>query len=228
MALTSNPTSLKEQINKANPNTVPTQLQTLEFGNVLLALPTTLRRSTTAVSPYAPAATQSVPLPEDARACTVLAAYARAGAGTAGPLAVQAKGAVPAAGQISVLWSGEIATAAADAWTEVDVTYVPEKYDVRELVAAPVVADVLTLPEGITDIGAVVLIEVEALTGGAPGEKIILAPGTAVAAGEAAFSTDLLTVTFAAADAVTSARVKLGVVSRVDVQAVLEATSTLL
>ncbi len=227
MAITSNPTSLKEEFNKANPNTVPSALQTLKAGSLLTALPTTLRKKAAVTSPYAPAATLVVALPEDAKANRIFSAYARAGAGTPAALTIVANGAVPVAGQASVAGDGDVLTAAADAWTSIDVVYLPEKYDVQEY-TLPVVANVLTLPAQATAPGAVLLVEAEALTGGAVGKKIVNIPGTAPAAGNAALSAALTTVAFNAADAVTSARVKIGVGSSVDVQALLEAQSTIL
>ncbi len=92
----------------------------------------------------------------------------------------------------------------------------------------PVVANILTLPAQATTPGAVILLEAEATVGGVIGKKIVNIPGTIPAAGNAALSSALTTVTFGAADAVTTARVKIGVGSSVDVQALLEAQSTIL
>jgi hypothetical protein len=222
MSLSSSPTSLKARLDAANPNTLPSNLQTLKIGSVLAAIPTTLRKKAAVASPYALAAELVVALPEDAKAGTIFSAYARAGTGTLGPLSVVV-GATPVAGQIAVAPSGDIATAVADAWTSLDVTYLPEKYDTMEL-TLPVVADVLVLPAPALTAGAVFMLEAESLAG-APGKKIVLAPGAVPAAGQAALSLDKLTVVFAAADVVTSARVKLAVGS-LDVQALLEGQST--
>lgn len=224
MSLTSSPTSLKARLDAANPNTLPSNLQTLKIGSVLAAIPTTLRKKAAVASPYALAAELVVALPEDAKACSIFSAYARAGAGTLGPLTVVAPGTTPVAGQIAVAPSGDIATAAADAWTSLDVTYLPEKYDTMEL-TLPVVADTLVLPTPALTAGAVMLIEAESLAG-APGKKIVLAPGAVPAAGQAALALDKSTVAFAAADAVTSARVKIAIGASVDVQALLEGQSS--
>lgn len=223
MSLTSNPTSLKAQLDSANPNTLPSKLQALKVGSMFAALPTTLHKKVPAASPYILATEQAVPLPEDVKAISIFAAYAKSGTGTPGPLAVVSG--TPVAGQIAVAPNGDVVTLAADAWTDVDVTYLPAKYDVVEM-TLPVVANVLALPPAVLTPGASILLEAEAVAAGSLGKKIVMAPGTAVAAGQSALNLAKSNVAFAAADAVTSARVKLAVAASVDVQALLEAPST--
>jgi hypothetical protein len=225
MSLTSNPTSLKTQLDAANPNTLPSKLQQLKAGSIFAAIPTSLRKKTTAADPYALVAVRVVSLPEDVKAGSIFTAYARAGAGTLGPLTVLDVGVTPVAGQVAVAPNGDIATAVADAWTSLDVVYLPEKYDVAEI-TLPVTLGVMTLPPALTTPGVVLMMEAEALAAGATGKKIILIPGSAPAAGQAALNLAKTTVVFAAADVVTSARVKVAVSASVDVQALLEAAST--
>jgi hypothetical protein len=226
MALTTSPTSLKNQLNLANPNTLPSKLQQLKIGSLLNAMPTSLRQKAAVASPYVdPLTMLVVQVPEDAKANTIFRAYARAGIGVLAELAVMAPGTVPAAGQIAVAPNGDIATSAFDAWTNLDVMYLPEKYDVVEY-TLDVVANVMNLPASALAAGVVLLTEAEAIEGGTTGKKIILSAGVATAPGKVALNPALTFVSFDPADLVTKARVKLGIGASVDVQALLEAEST--
>jgi hypothetical protein len=153
-----------------------------------------------------------------------MTAYGRAGAGTPGPLAVVAG--VPAVNQVSIAPNGKVITAAADAWTDLDVSFIPEKGNVVEFdyVVVPGTG-ILTLPANITSLGAVTLLSVTATVGTLTGAKAILVPGAAPAAGQARFNTAKTQVLFAVADAVSMAHVKVLVASSPDVYAVLESTS---
>lgn len=214
---------------RANPNTLADLFRKIGLGSLLAGgIPQYKRRvdmDALGLSASNLATLDVIELPAHAKANTILRATARTGA--PGPLAVQAYGVTPGAGQIAVTPNGDIATLAADAITDVDVVYVPERADVIDTVF-PVVANVLTLPAAITAKGVVLLAEVEALVGTATGLKIILIPGAgAPAAGQARLDLALATVTFAAADAVTRARVKLAVSAAEDLAAILEASASL-
>lgn len=181
---------------------------------------------TAVVSPYSLATVQTLVLPDKSRACTILRATAKTGAGTPGEVAVVAYGATPTAGQIAVGPNGNIVALIADGWTDIDVVYTPERGNVLEVTLA-VSTNVLTLPASITATGAVLLLEAEALVGTAVGTKIPLVPGAgAPAAGQARLNLAKTTVTFAGADAVTRARVKvlLGVPATQSIDGVLSAT----
>lgn len=212
----------QQALNRSDLNTLADLLRKLGFGDILAALPTFLRKSATA------AVTYSGPSPkasaQNSPALAVTAAYARAGAGAVGPLTV-VNAVPPAAGQISIAPNGDIITAAADAWTSLDVAYQPDKGDVLEI-TTDVVANVLTLPQNALNAGPVRLLEAEALVGGATGKKFCEAIGAAPGAGEAALNAALTTVSFNAGDAVTSARVKLLVCSAKDVSALLASENT--
>lgn len=220
--------TLTQTLNRADPNTLADIFRSLKIGDVLRALPVAIRRSTTAadVSVVAAAFVVSDQF-EDARATaipegTILSAYARAGAGAPGALNPVAY--PPAvANDIAIAPNGSLVTLAADAWTDVDVSYTVEKGDVLE-VSGSVVANSLPLPSNVTIPGAVLLISANALTGASTGFKFV-ATG-APAAGEAALNAAKDAVLFNAADAVTSATVRLLVASSVDVNAALEADST--
>lgn len=212
--------TIQQALNRADPNTIADLFRSLKIGDVIRALPTTIRRRTTAASTSIAAAAFAVSgQAEEARANAIQSAYARAGAGAPGPLTVVAY--PPAApGDVAIAPNGAVVTLAADAWTDVDVSYTVEKGDVVE-VTANVTANVLTLPTNVTNPGVVTLIEAEALTGGSTGFKPIIAPGAAPAAGEANLDAPKALVQFDPADAVTKARVRLLINSSVDVSASL-------
>lgn len=221
--------SKKDSFNASRLSQLADLLREFGFGDILRALPTYVRRSGVSASPYAPAATLAVLAQQaDAPAVQVLRAYARAGTGTAGDLIVDAPYAVPAAGHIAVDAAGQLVTAAADAWTDLDVVYTTEKGELVEVIVNVVPGTgVAALPQFVVDRGVVLMSEAEALVGGATGKKIILAPAAAApAAGNAVLNLAKGSVFFAIADAVTSARLKLFLVSAVDVNTKLSETAT--
>lgn len=221
--------TIKDSINRADPNTLADALRKLGFGSLVRALPTYLRKQGVAASTYA-SATALVPTGQatDAPAASIVAAYARAGAGTPGSLVNDGvTSTAPAAGHIAISPNGQIVTAAADVWTDLDVSYIPEKGDVVEYTGDVVPGTgVMALPANLTSRGVVTLLESEALTGTVTGKKIVIEPAAAaVAATKSALKTNKAQVWFAIADAVSTARVKLLVVSSIDVNAVLESTN---
>lgn len=218
--------SLKNKLNDANPNGVADMLRVLKIGNVLRAGAAFLRKKVPAASAYQLATLQAVVLADDAKAATVLRAYSRAGTVT-GELTPVAYGATPTTGQVAVAPNGDIVVLAADAITSLDLTYQADKYDLAEI-TLPVATHVLTLTAALQAAGVVALLEAEALVGTSTGKKIVLVPGAgAPSAGQARLNVAKTTVTFAAADAVTSARVKVSVVAGTDVDALLTAAATL-
>jgi hypothetical protein len=231
MTINVNAQSLKNRINAANPNQLPQELQILRYGDVLRAGTTFRRRFNPDTAPANAsqlATLDTMALNDDAKAATILRAYARAtaAAGTLGELAVQAFGATPIDGQIAVAPNGDIVVLAASRYTDIDVVYQPDKVDLTEITLT-VVANVLTIPAGLTATGVVALLEAIATIGGSLGSKIILVPGAgAPAAGQCRLNLAKTTVTFAAADAVTQATVKLALVAAVDVDALLTANAT--
>lgn len=223
----------RDDLNRANLNTLADQAKALKLGNVLLGqLPQSKRKlnpSALGVGSYTLATLHALQLPDYSHAATVLRATVRAG-GVTGELAPQAYGATPGTGQIAVAPNGDIVVLAADAITDLDVTYVPERGDVLSPVF-PVVSNVLTLPTGAPWFarGVVLLLEAEALTGTSTGKKIVLIPGAgAPAAGQARLNLAKTTITFAVADAVTRARVKLLIGQADDLQTVLNETGSFL
>ena len=199
-----------ESIAKVNPNTLADHLRMMGFARVLSAqVPQAMQKVDPALDPYQLATVESVGLPAFARASSVIRATVRAG-GVTGELTPVAFGVTPATTEIAVAPNGEIVVLAADAITDMDVTFIPESGEVYDIPEIEVATHVATLPTFVTSRGVVLLVEAEALTGTATGKKIILIPGAgAPAAGQARLNIAKSTVTFAAADAVTKARLKL-------------------
>jgi hypothetical protein len=216
----------QQSINRSDLNTLSDILRAMKFGDVLRALPTALRKSSTATNAFVASNVHVLTKQSDlAPAATVFSVYARAGAGVPGMLNKSASY-PPASGEYAIAPNGKIVTWGADAWTDVDVMYLPEKGDVEEFdFTVDPTTGILALPTNITMIGAVMLLEATALTGTATGAKIIMSPGTDVAAGQAALNANKTQIAFAPADGVTSAHIKLLVASSVDVSAMLDSMS---
>jgi hypothetical protein len=227
MSITENEYSLKNQLNKADPNTLPDMFRVVQLGDVLRAIPTSLRKKTPAADAGVLATLQSIVLAEDAKANTIFRAYARTATAGAGELTVVGPNVTPTSGQISVAPNRDIVVLAADAITELDIVYLPEKCDIIEL-TFPVVSNTMTLPASVTSLGVIAMLEATAIVGTIPGKKIILAPaGSAPATGQARTNVARSTIAFNGTDAVTSATVKLAVSAAVNLDALLTATSTI-
>jgi hypothetical protein len=216
----------RSTLNNADPNTLADQLREAALGNLLLGQMVQSKRkvnpSVLGVGSYTLGTLHALQLPDYSRASVIQRATMRAAGITAGELTVVAYGTTPTSGQISVAPNGDIVTLAADAITDLDVTYVPERGDVIDAVF-PVVSNVLTLPTNRAFArGAVLLLEAEALVGTVTGKKIVLVPAaSAPATGQAKLNLAKTTVTFATADAVTRARVKVLVGQLADLHTVL-------
>lgn len=219
--------SIKEALNRANPNTISDHMREVAIGQVLRGqVLQVLRKKAPALDAAVLATLASIKLPNDAKAASIIRATGRVGTVT-GEFAPQAFGATPATAQVAVAPNGDIVFLNADAITNVDVTYVPERADVFVTLALPVTTNVLTLPSPATTRGVVLLIDALAVTGTAVGRKIILVPGAgAPAAGQARLNVAKTTVTFAVADAVTTAIVTLGLAALADLDTVLESAET--
>lgn len=223
--------TIKQSLDRADPNTLADALRKLGFGAFLRAMPAVLRKAAAgAVNTYASAT--ALPCTQQAQgapAVAILSAFARAGAGTPGPLTNDGlTSTAPAAGHIAISPNGQIVTAAADAWTNLDVNYVPDFGDVVEFTGDVVPGTgVMALPSNLTSRGVVTLLESEALSGTVTGKKVIIEPAAAaVAATKSALDTDKLSVWFAIADAVSRARVKVLVSSVIDANAMLKSENT--
>lgn len=226
------PNSGTGALNNINPNQIADRLRAMQFGSFVRADQIPLRQlspNTAPANPYAPtAAFQSIILPDDAKALSVLRAYGRANSGsvTNGELTPKATAGSPYTNPttltVGVSASGDLTFLASDAWTNVDIFYQPERYDVVELVL-PVASSIMTLPASLVTQGVVFMLEAQALVGTTIGTKFVQPPGAAPGTtGQANLSLAKNTVLFTVADAVTSARVKLGLCTAMDLNAFLE------
>lgn len=219
--------ALKDEVNKAQPNNLIDAFRALGIGNVLVALPTRLNNKAPAADAAQLATLAQVGLPADAKAATILRAYARktSAAGTLGELAIQAFGATPADGQIAVAPNGDIVTLLSSAYTAVDLEYMPDKYDVL-VITLPVVpgTGVCALPTGQLPNGPLFIIDANAIAGTATGRKKVLVPAAgAPAAGQVRLDVAKANAQFAVADAVSQATFTFAIPAAIDIQATLEA-----
>lgn len=231
-AASSNDT-VRTGLNRANPNSIADHLRKVAVGDLLgSSLPQHVRKvnmDAAGANAGNLATLDALVLPDFAKAGTILRAFARAGTAGTGEMTVAAKDATPATGEIAVAPNGNIVTLAADAITEVDITYVPEGNAEAVEIYLPVASDAATIPAQYTSKGVVVLLEAELVAGTATGNKIVLTQGGTPAAGQAAMDVAGAQVDFAAADAGTRCRLKLLVAKAAaeQLQAVLaEAAST--
>jgi len=189
-----------------------------------------LRRRTVAADAAAPGATvQTLVLPDDAKASDLRRVYVRTGT-VNGEFTVVAPNTTPATTQASVQPNGDIMFLAADAVGEVDVVYTPARGEVVSL-TLPVVSNVLAIPAAYTALpsGVIMLLDANAVAATSTGRKRILAPsGSTPSAGQALLNVAKTQVTFASADAVTSATIKLLVLPSVDLDTVLEAETSII
>lgn len=216
----------KEQLNKSNTNNIADLLRQVGIGDVLRALPVCKRKPTLtagALANYNGSTLSVLVLPPDAKAAFIERATVRAGTAS-GEFTTQAFGATPITTQCAVTPCGDIAFLGTDAPTDLDVVYTPEKGEVVDFASLPVTSNVLTIPASLTARGVVLLMEVEALTAGTTGRKQILTPGAgAPSATQARLNVAKSTITFASADAVTTARVKILVASKLDMDTFMNA-----
>lgn len=222
--------TITDVLNLAKVDTITDLLRKIAIGFILRTqLTQVLRRKDPAATSYNLATVEAVGVVPRAPAAVVNRATSIVGTVT-GELTPVAFGVTPATGQIGVAPNGDVVVLAADAITSLDVVYTPERGEVFE-VTLPVATHVLTLPSVVTTRGVVLLLEAEALVGTVTGKKIVLVPAaSAPATGQAKLNIAKTTVTFATADAVTSARVKVWICasSSNDLDTILESTSAIL
>lgn len=219
----------KDQLNAANLNDLADLLRDFKFGDILRAITTSLRKKAAVAggtTNYNLATVFVYVLPTDAKAASIDRCTVRAG-GATGEFAPQTYGTTPSTTQCAVTPNGDLAFVAADAPTDFDVIYRPEKGDVLELFL-DCTASVATIPAKYSTQGVVLLMEAEAVAGSVTGKKIVLVPGSGgPATTQARLNVAKTTVTFNnGTDAVTKCRVKLLLASAVDVDAKLLATAT--
>ena len=205
--------TMKDGINAANPSTIADMFRVIQLGDVLRGqIPQVVRNITPAPRPGLDPALPGCGLPHHARAAVMLSAYARGGFTSSGPLST---------GQLTVAPNGDLACQVVDAFTGLDVIYIPQRGDVVSITSA-VAADVLTLPKTLT---TVLLLDATVDNGTALGSKIITVPGATPAAGRAALDTAKTMVKFAPGEA-TRATVTLLVASAADLTTLLDSPQT--
>ena len=188
--------SVRAILNEGNPNKLGDAAHALPMGEGLALIPRSFRG--------APVANVLV-LPEAAKAAAVLSAF---GAGTSGGYkSPDITGAAPAAGEAAPNAAGDIAFNGADAITDAEVQYLAYE--------GQIVEDLIAVDAGGTEQGtllgnraASVILEVEALAGTAAGPKTVALRGSTPGAGASAIAEDPTLIEFAAADAITQARVR--------------------
>jgi hypothetical protein len=233
MTITTLSTAGVAALNGANANQIADELRAMAFGSFLRSMPIPLRNQAplaAGASLYDLATLSAIVLPDDAKANTIFRAYGRA-AGSATPGDITLKTAIgaaspyttPTTGTIAVSPSGNIVLLGTDLYTNVDVLYLPEKYDTVELTLS-VASNNLTIPASLVTQGVVFLLEAQATIGTVTGQNIVIAPGSAPGTTKQAnLNLAKSLVQFLPADAVTQARVKLGVASAIDQNAFFEA-----
>lgn len=182
-------------LNEANPNKLPTLLQTLPLGQLA---------NLAAKSIKAAVASNVIVLPNEAKAKWILSAFATAGTVTGFMTSVQSS-ATLATTQVKVDAKGDIAFFATDAVTAAEVTYIAVEGDVvTETV-------VVTAGTGVANsllIDAAQLIAATVTAGTSLGAKTVVArAASAPSAGNVNLDLDSKVIRFAVADAVTAATV---------------------
>jgi len=221
--------TVREDFNRAPIGALPDMFRVLALGDFLAGnVPQFLRhQDPVAVGGYGVASTEMVSLDYYSRASSIQRATSRAGTST-GDLTVDGySGTAPAAAHIGISPDGNLMFAPSSDVTNVDVYYTPERGVPVELVR-PVSSNAIALPSSITDLGAVLLMEAESLEGTLTGLlRVQLPSGSAASSGCARFDLAKANVKFAAANAVTRARVLLlvSVSSDEDLQKLLQSDS---
>ena len=189
-------TTLRQSLNKGNPNSIAVALQMLAAGEALAILPRTVRGTVAA---------HKLSLPEDGKAGGILNVY---GMGTTPGWKValaHGSNAAPATGEAKVDGAGDIVFAAADAITAAVVRYFPIEGEIWED-TIDIATNVGTLLGGRR---AICILSATRLTGGALGVSTpVFRPATPTAGQVAIVGTDDSQVAFPAADAVTRATIR--------------------
>ena len=189
--------TLREILNEAQPGKLPDANRQLRMGEAMAVGARTVRGAVVG---------DVLVLPETAKAMAILGVYAVAGTVT-GRFTAAAPDSTPATTQAAVDPAGNIEFAAADAVTIAEVVYIAHEGGIYE--------DLIDVDAGGTEQGslqglrgAAMIISVEATAGTATGAKTVAGRGTTPGAGAAAIADDPTLIEFAAADAVTQARVR--------------------
>jgi hypothetical protein len=225
IAQTSANESIREALNRADPNVLADLLRGNAFGDVLRGLPITLRAvKPVAGKPQQGATLSTVELPQDAKAAILHRVTVRTATAAAGEFTIVAYGTTPTSTQVAVAPNGDIVFLTTDAVTSVDIIYTPQKGDVLGNQANSklgITSLTLAAPLGVAVIPApysgfaIALLQANATVATITGQKQILVPAAAnTATLTAALSKDGTKVYFnTATDLVTACQVDLLVAS---------------
>ena len=236
--------SIREALNRADPNTLADLFRALRLGDMLRTETVALRSVAATLQPQQIATVAAVVLPEDAKAASIVRCTVKASGVTNGEFAIQLYGTTPTTRQVAVAPNGDIAFLNADAVTSADVVYIPEigdvlgaltntKLGVTSLTLAVVPSTgVAVLPAALQG-SAILLMRAVATvaTTGQGTDRIIVVPGTVPATTlQANLNLAKTQVQFEIADAVSQAVVDVLVVSGkgggVDANGLLEAINS--
>jgi len=230
--------TIKDVLNQANPSVIASQLRVCKVGDIFRALPVYAKGLSMTVAPTDMIATVgSFQLPNDAKAEVILRAYGRTNTGSVsnGPLTIAAgrMTSAPSTLNVQVTESGDIAGLASDAWTAVDILYIPRKFSSVITLTLPVVAGtgVCALPPAVTSAGMDSLLSATVTVGSVTGPAFVIANGTAPTnTHNVNMDLSKTQVQFRVADAVTAATLTIGLMhpAAEDLNLLLEATSTYL
>lgn len=221
----------QDAANSSNLGILADLFRKLGLGDLLRGqLPQVLRHQDPVAS-AAPgiAASERIALPNTGKACKIERCTSRAGT-TTGEFTIDGyTQTAPAAGHVGISPNGDLMFAPSADTTNVDITYIAERGDVVELTLNITATDEISLPTSLTDRGVVLLAEAESLAGTLTGELHILLPTNSnPATGKAVLNIAKGKVLFAAADAVTRARLVLVVATSKDLNSVLSEARNLL
>ncbi len=163
----------REALNQASPDTIADILRNIELGTLLRGqVHQQLRRMVPVTDPVSPSGTavQTIKLAQHGKASRILRAYCRAGgASIPGEFTPDAGAyAAPATLHCAIQPNGDICVLTADAVTDIDIAYLPERGDVQALPALPLVSNALAIPAAYTAApgGVVLLLSASGTVGG--------------------------------------------------------------
>ena len=223
----------KDTLNDANPTSLGSALQQVRLGDIIRSLP--LKRYKlvpTAASATVIATTDTIILPDDAKCEKLLKVYVRTGSNSVTGALLCDEGAQTTTittGHAARTEAGDIAFFATDALTLVDIYYMPAKMDVVTL-DLPVVAGtgICALPTWVTAKGVHMVMGAVITAATNKGTCAVITPSASVPTTTLNVNLNVpkTQVQFRIADAVTRATVKLGLIPATDLDALLQADST--
>lgn len=187
--------SIREALNRADPNVLADIFRGTALGDVLRGLPVYLRAvapQLAGVVPQQLSTLACIQLPQDAKAAILHRVTVRTtGSAAVGEYTIVAYGTTPTSTQCAIAPNGDIVFLGTDLVTSVDVVYTPQKGDVLGNNANSklgITSLSLAAPSGISTIPApyagkvIALLQANATTATITGQKIILVPAAGVVA----------------------------------------------